>query len=76
MNALNIILFPFSKPVSYTHLRAHETVLDLVCRLLLYNLYIYHTHTPVPSPSTNLTTRHDTLSNTSACYYCIKHNLT
>ena len=22
--------------VSYTHLRAHETVLDLVCRLLLY----------------------------------------
>ena len=24
-----------SGPVSYTHLRAHETVLDLVCRLLL-----------------------------------------
>ena len=24
-----------SSPVSYTHLRAHETVLDLVCRLLL-----------------------------------------
>ena len=24
-------------PVSYTHLRAHETVLDLVCRLLLAN---------------------------------------
>ena len=23
------------RPVSYTHLRAHETVLDLVCRLLL-----------------------------------------
>ena len=23
------------QPVSYTHLRAHETVLDLVCRLLL-----------------------------------------
>ena len=23
--------------VSYTHLRAHETVLDLVCRLLLDN---------------------------------------
>ena len=23
------------KSVSYTHLRAHETVLDLVCRLLL-----------------------------------------
>ena len=24
-----------AKAVSYTHLRAHETVLDLVCRLLL-----------------------------------------
>ena len=27
--------FPYTAPVSYTHLRAHETVLDLVCRLLL-----------------------------------------
>ena len=26
---------PEKDPVSYTHLRAHETVLDLVCRLLL-----------------------------------------
>ena len=26
---------PRSVAVSYTHLRAHETVLDLVCRLLL-----------------------------------------
>ena len=26
---------PDNGPVSYTHLRAHETVLDLVCRLLL-----------------------------------------
>ena len=25
----------YVNPVSYTHLRAHETVLDLVCRLLL-----------------------------------------
>ena len=25
----------WKEPVSYTHLRAHETVLDLVCRLLL-----------------------------------------
>ena len=25
------------RAVSYTHLRAHETVLDLVCRLLLEN---------------------------------------
>ena len=40
-------------PVSYTHLRAHETVLDLVCRLLLekkkhpnnttHTLYTAHT---------------------------------
>ena len=32
-------------PVSYTHLRAHETVLDLVCRLLLekkkHNTHLY-----------------------------------
>ena len=43
------------KSVSYTHLRAHETVLDLVCRLLLekkknkristlrYNIHLTHT---------------------------------
>ena len=29
------ILEVMRDPVSYTHLRAHETVLDLVCRLLL-----------------------------------------
>ena len=28
--------------VSYTHLRAHETVLDLVCRLLLEKKKITH----------------------------------
>ena len=31
------------KAVSYTHLRAHETVLDLVCRLLLEKKTKYHT---------------------------------
>jgi len=31
----NVLLVVKGKPVSYTHLRAHETVLDLVCRLLL-----------------------------------------
>ena len=31
--------------VSYTHLRAHETVLDLVCRLLLEKKKNTHTHT-------------------------------
>ena len=29
-------------PVSYTHLRAHETVLDLVCRLLLEKKHTNH----------------------------------
>ena len=32
---LNIEQGNFLIPVSYTHLRAHETVLDIVCRLLL-----------------------------------------
>mgnify|MGYP003380369819 CR=1 FL=1 len=31
-------------PVSYTHLRAHETVLDLVCRLLLEKKKNYKKH--------------------------------
>ena len=31
-------------PVSYTHLRAHETVLDLVCRLLLVNKKTHNKH--------------------------------
>ena len=30
-----LLLAGADKAVSYTHLRAHETVLDLVCRLLL-----------------------------------------
>ena len=30
-----LLLLLGAEPVSYTHLRAHETVLDLVCRLLL-----------------------------------------
>ena len=34
-------------PVSYTHLRAHETVLDLVCRLLLEKKI--HTISPEPN---------------------------
>ena len=40
-------------PVSYTHLRAHETVLDLVCRLLLETkkqtiVYVYIRHYTLP----------------------------
>eukprot|EP00656_Telonema_subtile_P031867 TRINITY_DN34905_c0_g1_i1.p1 TRINITY_DN34905_c0_g1~~TRINITY_DN34905_c0_g1_i1.p1 ORF type:complete len:429 (+),score=120.48 TRINITY_DN34905_c0_g1_i1:117-1403(+) len=34
----------WGEPVSYTHLRAHETVLDLVCRLLLEKKNKQHTH--------------------------------
>src|SRR5665811_27358 len=36
-NGMSLIIFAgiVVGPVSYTHLRAHETVLDLVCRLLL-----------------------------------------
>ena len=50
-----------SDSVSYTHLRAHETVLDLVCRLLLENKKHLTTHTIIlsteltnhPSQNTN-----------------------
>ncbi|WP_460379523.1 hypothetical protein [Staphylococcus aureus] len=31
-------------PVSYTHLRAHETCADLVCRLLLEKNYFFFEH--------------------------------
>ena len=39
------------KAVSYTHLRAHETVLDLVCRLLLeINVTtVSYTHLTLPT---------------------------
>ena len=33
-------------PVSYTHLRAHETRHDLVCRLLLEKKYLIHISEP------------------------------
>ena len=36
--------------VSYTHLRAHETVLDLVCRLLLEKKTTYNHHPVLPLP--------------------------
>ena len=34
-NAMKVLILRSDNPVSYTHLRAHETVLDIVCRLLL-----------------------------------------
>ena len=33
-----------TSPVSYTHLRAHETVLDLVCRLLLEKKHLHNSY--------------------------------
>ena len=36
-HTVGLMLIDGRDPVSYTHLRAHETVLDLVCRLLLEN---------------------------------------
>ena len=39
--------------VSYTHLRAHETVLDLVCRLLLENKTTTSTLTTTARTTTN-----------------------
>ena len=47
--------------VSYTHLRAHETVLDLVCRLLLEKKKI-------PKYSTNTTNSKSWCSKTTATY--------
>ena len=48
LNVVNLRNVPptpanYAQPVSYTHLRAHETVLDLVCRLLLEHKKIAHT---------------------------------
>ena len=40
--------FDWVAPVSYTHLRAHETVLDLVCRLLLEKKKKLHTQYLIP----------------------------
>ena len=49
--------------VSYTHLRAHETVLDLVCRLLLEKKKNHETKTMNTNTHTHElvdpTTRHD-----------------
>ena len=43
----NPICYGTSVTVSYTHLRAHETVLDLVCRLLLESKNHSHFNVPV-----------------------------
>ena len=43
-------LLPYLETVSYTHLRAHETVLDLVCRLLLEKIKQSALQHALPSP--------------------------
>mgnify|MGYP003380869973 CR=1 FL=1 len=43
-----------AKPVSYTHLRAHETVLDLVCRLLLENKNDQNKQKLISNSTTNI----------------------
>ena len=43
LRAARVLLRAVRAPVSYTHLRAHETVLDLVCRLLLEKKKTIHT---------------------------------
>ena len=54
--------------VSYTHLRAHETVLDLVCRLLLEKKKTKHlnqrtTHNKLHTTNIPTTSYHNTQSN-------------
>ena len=54
----------YTIPVSYTHLRAHETVLDLVCRLLLEKKNNKTTAHDTPPPH-RLTTRTPNHPNTT-----------
>ena len=55
-------------PVSYTHLRAHETVLDLVCRLLLEKKKQNIQHTLHHQPTHKMKT-HDRLISQSSQYW-------
>src|SRR5450756_1073383 len=51
---------PMSLPVSYTHLRAHETRHDLVCRLLLEKKKQKNQNNPFQLTQTdNLNTKHN-----------------
>ena len=59
--ALEVVIFVVVfAAVSYTHLRAHETVLDLVCRLLLEKKTQQHARASVVCyQSTRLNTQRD-----------------
>ena len=60
-------------PVSYTHLRAHETVLDIVCRLLLEKkkTNTYSSHNTSLRPKTTQLPLKQTAHNTQ--YYTTTH---
>ena len=67
-------------PVSYTHLRAHETVLDLVCRLLLEkkknpipDTYLHYTNAPKYQ---HQPTNHISATYTSQNHKLIYHTIT
>ena len=51
------VLQHLHEPVSYTHLRAHETVLDLVCRLLLEKKKTHYVNTLLHTLSTDQLTQ-------------------
>ena len=57
--------------VSYTHLRAHETVLDLVCRLLLEKKKNTNTQSIVHKPTQN---HHNLMSTNIVCLHAIQQN--
>ena len=49
----SVLIVYYEEAVSYTHLRAHETVLDLVCRLLLEKKKNQH-HTQESPPASDI----------------------
>ena len=54
-------------PVSYTHLRAHETVLDLVCRLLLEKKKQDTTEDAITLIADKEQTAHSRMNDTRVC---------
>ena len=54
MGLVRVTRYLLAQPVSYTHLRAHETVLELVCRLLLekknFNVLLSTSLLPLSKP--------------------------
>ena len=61
-------------PVSYTHLRAHETVLDLVCRLLLEKRAINVAPAGINNPRIAIVNRIPIIS-TNCCFSLGTFNL-